>query len=250
VALTYYETQTRRLLQNPGAPTTLYSTTDIDSWINTARGQIASEGECVRVLGQIPTIIGQTQYNFLDIDTAATGELGIQGPITVRAIRYVVGGGSKWITPRTWDWFQEVNLNNPNAAQGAPQFWAQFLQGASQTGSSSTAGANSINGGNFVLDPAPDQIYQLRCDCVCYPLALIDDTSPEAIPYLWTDCVPYLAAWYALLSSQTNARRADAEAYYKYYQEFLNKMWKVSSPTVNRFTFIEQAAMNPQARQP
>jgi hypothetical protein len=248
VALTYYETQTARLLQNPAAPNTLYSTTDIDSWINTARGQIAADGECIRFTGALPTSNGQIEYNFEDIDTGVSATNGIEGPIIVRAIRFALDNGSKWVTPRTWDWFQEVNLNNPGVVNGAPQFWAQFQQGTGQTGGSSTAGAVSTGGGTFFLDPPPDGIYDLLLDCVCFPIALVDDTTPEAIPYLWTDCVPYLAAWYALLASQTNARRADAEAYYKYYQTFLQKMRKVSSPTVNRYTYIEQAAMMPAQR--
>ena len=36
--LTAYETSLQNLLQLPGASTTLYSTANLDSWINTARG--------------------------------------------------------------------------------------------------------------------------------------------------------------------------------------------------------------------
>ena len=40
------------------------------------------------------------------------------------------------------------------------------------------------------------------------------------------------AAWYALLSNQTQARRADAEAYYGYYQEFLKRARTIANPSV------------------
>jgi len=39
--LASYITQTQRLLQNPGAPISLYSTADITSYVNIARGQLA-----------------------------------------------------------------------------------------------------------------------------------------------------------------------------------------------------------------
>ncbi len=109
---------------------------------------------------------------------------------------------------------------------GAPTDWAQYGQG----GSPPVAGIDQS--GSFYLDPIPDDTYALQCDCVCYPIVLADDADPEAIPYIFTDCVPFLAAWYCLLSTQTNARRADAEAYYGYYQVFLTRAQKAVTPDV------------------
>ena len=43
--LTAYLNATAILLQNPVAPTSLYSTANLTTFINTARGQLAGESE-------------------------------------------------------------------------------------------------------------------------------------------------------------------------------------------------------------
>src|SRR5262245_48845444 len=48
MALTVYQQETQRLLHDPNAQA--YSLTDLTSYINLARNQIAIEGECVRAL--------------------------------------------------------------------------------------------------------------------------------------------------------------------------------------------------------
>lgn len=202
-----------------------------------ARGQVAADGECIRLLGTLTASIGVNNYAFSAINTGTSSSNGIAGTLSVRAIRYASGTGTAWITPRTWDWFQEINLNNPVVVNGAPTTWTQFGQGSAPTGSSSSAIVNSTGGGSFYLDPPPDSTYSLTLDCVCFPIALTNDSTPEAIPYLWTDAVPFLAAYYALLSAQMQARRADAEAYYNYYMTYVAKMRKLSQPSVNRFTY-------------
>jgi hypothetical protein len=238
VALTYYETQTQRLLQNPSASTSLYSITDIDSYINTARGQVAGQGECIRYLANISTVIGQNAYNFSSISTGTSSVTGIGGVVHIRSAMYVSGGGQIWITPRSWEWFQLFNLNNPVPVQGPPATWAQFMQGAAPPGTNAV-GVGSI-GGSFYIDPPPDNVYQLLLDCVCFPIALLNDMTVEAIPYMWTDAVPFYAAWYALLSSQTTSRRQDAEAYYGYFNQYMQRARMAADPSVNRFQY-EQA---------
>jgi hypothetical protein len=235
MALTAYETALQNLLQAPGAPATLYPTSNLDLWINTARGQLAGEGECIRAIGTISTVIGQRNYNFSAINFGVSATTGIQGALNVRRISYNVASGQAWMPPREWEYFDLYYMNNPVPTQGAPARWAQYGQGAATpaTGSSST--------GSFYLDPPPDAIYTLNCDCTCYPIVLANDTTVEAIPYLWTDCVPFFAAYYAFLTSQTGARQADAERMYGYYKEFLNRARMISNPSVNRSQY-EQAA--------
>jgi hypothetical protein len=91
--------------------------------------------------------------------------------------------------------------------------------------------------GTFAIDPPPDQTYTLLCDCVCYPLALVSDGDFEAIPYLWTDAIPFYAAYYALLSSQTSARMADGERYFQYYQQFVQRARAAVTPDVMKYNF-------------
>jgi hypothetical protein len=224
-------------LQNPSAPTSLYATADLDSWINTARGQLAGESEAVRVIGTLQTVAGQRAYNFSSIALNATG---VQGVIHVRRLMYNVGVGQKFINPRSWEWFDLYHMNNPVPQNGVPLIWAQYGQGSSGQGSITGIGGGSMSSGSLYLDPPPDIVYTLNCDCVCYPNALTADSDPEAIPYLFTDAVPFFAAYYALLTAQTNARMADAERMFNYYQTFMQRARQSSNPSVSR-TLYQQS---------
>ena len=236
--LTSYITQTQRLLQNPGAPTTLYSTADITYYVNVARGQLAGEAQCVRVQGTIPTILNQRNYNFSGLSLGGTPSVtGVQGIIHIRAIRYAIAQGFKWIEPRSWPWFDLYHMNNPVPVPGPPAVWAQYAQGSAGLGSITGIGTGAMGTGSFFIDPIPDGIYTLTCDCVCYPIALAADTDFEAIPYLWTDAVPFYAAYYALLSAQTSARMAEAERYYQYYTQFVQRARVAATPDVNKYLY-------------
>jgi hypothetical protein len=241
--LTAYQTALQNLLQSPGAPIALYSTANLTTWINTARGQLAGEGECIRRIATIQTVVGQRAYNFSSLTIS---DASVAGAIHVRRISYNVGqnpqglAGTQWIPGRPWEWFDIYNLNNPVPIQGPPTTWSQFGQGSAGTGTGSGAS------GSFYIDPPPDIVYTLNLDCVCYPIALVDDTTIEAIPYLWTDAVPFFAAYYAYLSSQTGARQADAERMYGHYQTFVQRARQASNPSVTRTQF-EQASDPAQA---
>lgn len=231
--LNTYIARVQRLLQNPGAPTTLYSTSDITDYINMARGQIAGEAECVRYQATASTVIGQRPYSFSVFNTGVPATTGIQGVIHVRSLFYSIASGQLWITPRAWEYFELYYLNNAVPDSGAPKRWAQYGQGAEPN--------TSFGGGSFYLDPLPDIVYTLTGDCVCYPINLVLDADREAIPYLWTDAVPFLAAYYAYLSSQGGARQAEADRMYGYYQTFAERARKAANPSVMRQQY-EQAA--------
>jgi hypothetical protein len=236
--LTAYLTATRALLQLPGSnSTSLYSDADLTRYINTARGQMAGEAECIRALATIPTVQGQQPYNFASL---TIGVAGIDGALHVRSIRWSVGNGTIWIPNRPWEWFELYDLNNAAPGQGAPTSWSQYQQGAAP-GHTGSAG-----GGSFYIGPQPDAVYTLNCDCVCYPSALAVDGDPEMIPYLFTDAVPYFAAYYALMSSQTNARLNDALNYYKIYQEFVDRARNASNGMPNQWQY-ERASDPAQA---
>jgi hypothetical protein len=196
--LTAYLNATANLLQNPAAPNPLYSTASLTTYINTARGQLAGEGQCIRFLGQIPTVIGQRQYfsgAITGLGTSVAGALAVRG---------LWNGGNIWVQPETWEEYSLFDLTS--TAVGPPQRWAQYGSGTSAA---------------IFIAPVPDAIYNLEVDCVCYPIPLVDDTTAEAIPYLWTDAVPYYAAYLALLSAQTGARTAEADKMFERYQEFV-----------------------------
>ncbi len=238
--LTNYQTDTQNLLQKPGASNALYPTAAINRWINIARGQLAGESEGIWYSGTISTVIGQREYNFSGINTGVSATNGIQGVIHVRSIRYGVGSGQRWITPRPTEWFDLYGLNNPVPVNGPPAMWAQYGQGSAGTGTGSGAT------GTFQLDPPPDAVYTLACSCICYPIALVDDTTVEAIPYLWTDAVPFFAAYYALLSAQSGARQAEAARMMEMYNQFVERARKFSNPDPLRWQY-RQATDVPQA---
>jgi hypothetical protein len=238
--LAQYIANTQNLLQLPGAPTSLYSTANVTLWVNIARGQLAGESESVRVFGTIPTVVGQRQYNFSSINIGTPSSTGIQGVINVRNILYDVGTGMKWVKNKSWQWFLFQRLNNPVPQSGFPTEWAQYAQGSAGLGSITGQGTGTQSSGSFYVDPLPDIVYTLNCDCACYPIALAEDTDPEALPYLWSDAVPYFAAYLALMSAQTGQRLQEAQQMFQLYEQFAARARAFANPPVNRYGY-EQA---------
>lgn len=204
--LTQYLTRTSQLLQNPAAPQTLYNDTDLVGYINEARGLLAASSECIRSQGPLTITQGAVSYLFSSITPVSVVQ-GIGVPLHVRALWQELGsGGYHYISPRGFPWFSLYELNNPaiQSQQGPPVSWSQFGQGTN---------------GTILISPAPDQSYTLNTDAVYLPIDLTTDATKEAIPLLWTDAVPFLAAWFALMASQTGARSAEADKMLQRYQE-------------------------------
>ncbi len=233
-----YITQTRRLLQLPQAPSTLYTDVDLTSYINTARAQLAGDGECIRAFGTVDTVAGTNVYQFGALNLGVSATTGIAGAIHVRSLAYNIGTGQKWITPRPWEWFNYYVLNDPIANQvdqwAEPSTWAQYGQGTMPP-----AGTTVQQGGSFYIN-YPNAAYTLRADCVCFPIPLATNNTAEAIPFMWTDAVPFFAAYYALLSSQMQARMADALRYFEEYQKFIKRARGAANPSPLRWQY-EQA---------
>jgi hypothetical protein len=237
--LTQYLNLTQQLLQNPPAPTTLYTTANLTNYINIARGQIAGEGRCILVIGTISTSINQRAYNFSGINLGTPSVTGVAGAINVRRIMFNVASGQKWIKNKSWEWFDFQRFNNPVPLIGQPEEWAQFGQGSAGLGSITGVGAGALSSGSFYLDPIPDVPYVLNCLCECYPQALAADTDVEALPYLWTDAVPYYAAYLALMTSQTSARLQQAQQLYALHQTFVQRARASGNPEQNEFNFAQ-----------
>lgn len=219
MALFAYRQQVQRLLNDVAVAR--FNPTDLDIYINSARGQLAGEAECVRVYATLPTAAGQRQYPFSSI-AFPVGTQGVQGVINVRMMTYSVPGseGQAMVTPREWEFFNTYVLatmplvdGSGNPIGGAPEMWAQFGQGA--------------NGTLFIN--RPDIIYTLNLDTVCYPVQLTTDATPEAVPYLWTDAIPYYAAYLALLAVQEDEKAAGM---LKLYQGFAARARQIATPSV------------------
>ncbi len=183
-------------------------------------------------MATISTVVGQNAYQFSAVNTGVAATNGVEGVINIRSMSRAVGNGQLWMTPRAWPWFSLYNLNTATPASGPPTDWAVFGQGAAP-GVSGSAG-----GGSFYVTPIPDDVYTLNCNTVCYPQPLAADGDVEALPYFWTDAVPFFAAYFALMSTQTNARMADAANMYKnHYKEFMDRARQQANPEVNRWMY-------------
>lgn len=218
--LNAYLTATSNLLQNPAAPNALYSTANLTSYINTARGQLAGESACIRVQGAISISSGTRGYVFGNI--SLPGASGVQDVLNVRTVWLVSGSGMVWLTPVSYEEFSLYDLNSASPATGAPTKWAQYGQSVL---------------GSVLFSPIPSAPGTAKVDCVCLPVPLADDTTPEAIPALWTDAVPYFAAYLALLSSQTGVRTAEADKMFERYQMFVERARRAATSAVLPWQF-------------
>lgn len=226
--LNAYLTQTKQLLQNPNSPNQLYSDADLTLYINRARSQVAGDSEAIRVYpATLPLVTGQQVYPFTSIVLPNAGTLGVGGVYNIRVVWIQTGTGQIWVRPRPWAWFGIYELNTAAPASGQTKVWSQVGQGAS---------------GSFAVSPLPPAFLPtfpliLNMDVSALPIDLVDDNTPEAIPFPWTTCVPFFAAYYALLSAQSAARQADADRMMARYEEFKERARKMSNPAVNPLVY-------------
>lgn len=208
--LTQYQQTTQLLLKDPKMER--FNLSDLTSYINTARGQIAGEAECIRANGTLAVLANVQYYPFTQI-TFPGAPGGIAGALNVRMINFYVAGGQKSLVAREWEWFNQFVMANPVPVPAPPRVWAQYGQGV--------AGSIFIN--------LPDYPYTLQLDTVCYPSPLAINTDPEAIPYLWTDAVPYFAAYMALLTEQD---QDNAQKMFQLYRTFVDRARRAATPSV------------------
>lgn len=212
--LASYEVALLNLLQTPLQPTPLIAAAQQIIYINTARGQVAGEGECIRIYGSLALVINQRTYPFSAITFG--GALGVSGVNNVRTMWFQVPAtpGQAWMTPRAFEWFGLYKLNNATPTAGQPQEWAQLGQGQN---------------GTLFIDPLPDLPYVCPLDASAAPALLTNDTDPEAIPPLWQDAVPFYAAWLAFMNLQ---READADKMMERYKTLMARARGIATPSV------------------
>ena len=197
MALAAYETLTQALLQAPSSPIPLIATATLDSYINIARNQVAADGECVRYPAVLGTTASTQSYYFSQIPVS--GLAGVQSVIAVRSAQ--IGISPVYII--SWERFSRYYLNSGQA--GTPLVCAQQGQGTA---------------GTLFFSPIPTGPFAVVLDTVCLPITLTTDSTPEAIPLLWTDAVPFYAAWLAMQSLQ---RQADAQMMLERYTALMRR---------------------------
>ena len=209
MALTNYLTQVTRLLQNPPASPNLYTVSDLTYYINVARNQLAVETMCVRSNVGLTLSGSQQQYPLSSITPSGSG---ISAIVNVQTAYYASGGGYVYLNPRQWTYFNVFMLCVPSVPTGAPTDWTQY-----------STGANGV----LYFNPVPNTTFNVLLDAVCTPIPLVNDATVEAIPYPYTDAVPFFAAYYAYMSAQ---RGADADAMFARYKEFVFRAQMASEP--------------------
>lgn len=201
--LAAYEQATLQLFQAATSVVQLIPPAVLDANINSARLQVASEGECIRVEAILNLVAGTPSYNFSSINTT-----NVAAP-TVLAIRSAAISGTSVLDIRGWEWFTAYYRERNDS--GVPTIVAQHGQGT---------------GGNLRFFPNPNAAITVTLDAVALPENLIDDTTPEAIPYPWTDAVPFYAAWLCMMNAQ---RQSDADMMFSRYEQIMMRLARLGA---------------------
>lgn len=201
MALAAYLTDTELLLhdfnlQFYGSPLSL------TNLINKARLRIASESQCIRIL--IPktsafTVANQELYQFSTFNTFAQATAGVDKIQGILSIALNQGTITPVLGQRAFQEVQAYMRAYNTSYTSYPYYWAQYSFGAN---------------GSFYLWPVPSGVYGMDIDAYCLPLALTSDADTEAIPYPWTEAIPFYAAYWALMYAQ---RKEDANEMKKEY---------------------------------
>ena len=207
--LASYQQQTARLLDNPSGTPSKYLLADLTTYINLARNQLAAETSCVEVNVAFTLTVGKQAYTLPSIPGNAQGVSQI---LNVQTVMRPSGNGFIYVTPRPWEWFKLYNLNTATQASGIPVQWTQYAPGTTAS---------------LYFSPIPDQAYPIVLDAICQPIMLALDSDVEAIPYPYTDAVPYFAAYLALVSDD---RMELANFTMDKYKEFVQRADSASRP--------------------
>ncbi|MBU6232199.1 hypothetical protein KGP36_06150 [Patescibacteria group bacterium] len=185
---------------------------DLTGYVNTARNQLAAETECIRVPATLALSIGTQSYPFSQITTTVSGVASI---LNVRIASLISGSAQSLLEQRPFEWFYSYYIASGAAgSNNYPVRWSQQGQGSL---------------GTIFLNPTPVASQTVSFDAVGLPIGLALDTDPEAIPYPWTDAVPFYAAYLALMS----ARRIDeANLMFQQYSMFARRGRQESTGTV------------------
>lgn len=189
----------------------LFNSGFITTYINVARGQVASEGNCIRDYSTLAWTAGTQSLPFSSITPS---NAAISAILNIRTISYGIASGKANLRPRPWEWFNYYELGNPVPQQGLPNIWTQQGQGTA---------------GTLWLSKVPNLDLTLYLDTVCLPIDLVDNTTAEAIPYPWTDAVPFYALW--LLFQQARLDGV-ADKMYERYENLMKRARSTSTSTV------------------
>lgn len=161
------------------------------------------------------TVAGQEVYNFSTINSliaSVAPNSGIQDVMGVFNISASWGTMKPTLQHTSWSDFQAYLRSYSVGLQNYPTVWSQYSQGQN---------------GSVYLWPIPSQQLPMDWDCYCTPIPLVDDTTVEALPYPWTDVVPYYAAYLGYENAQ---RTKDADRMKDQFKEYMQRARSLSEP--------------------
>ena len=166
------------------------------------------------ISGANVTVVGQEIYTFASRNAAAQQiNSGINQILGVMSVSVSWGSMKPMLDRRTRTDFQANFRAWTTGYLGQPAVWSQYGQGVN---------------GSIYMCPMPAQVLNMDWDCFCAPIALVDDTTTEALPFPWTDAVQYYAAHLAYANSQ---RQTDADAMLKLYVDNMKRARAMSDPS-------------------
>jgi hypothetical protein len=164
-----------------------YDNTTVISF--TGGAPVTSAATASPVINCLNTVAGQEVYTFANANALAQLTSGVQSILFVESVAVSWGALKPVLSQWNFNDLQAYVRAYP-VQNNQPSIWAQLSQGQS---------------GSVYLQPVPVQPAAMDWVCICTPINLVLDSDPEAIPYPWTDIVPYWAASLAFM----NARRKD-----------------------------------------
>lgn len=149
------------------------------------------------------TVQGQEIYPFSQVPLGNFP--GVDSILNVRSVAVIFSNWRYSTLRYPFQMYQSAIRRYPQNYQYVPEVIAQVGQGTS---------------GSLYGYPIANAAYQWEWDCICAPSDMISNDSPEAIPYPWTDGVPFMAAHLCMLElGNFNGARAMLE----YFDNFMSR---------------------------
>jgi hypothetical protein len=154
------------------------------------------------------TVAGQEVYPFSSFNSLVQSYPtlpGMQAMVGCFGVSISWGSMKPTLKAEVWSEFQAWYRSYNTGLQNYPMVWSSYGKGVA---------------GSIYLWPLPSQVSQMDVDAWCIPIDLISDSTPEAIPSPWTDCIPYYAAYLAYDNAQ---RKQDADRMLAAYTQFMKR---------------------------
>ena len=230
--LSQYITDTQSLLHdNLGLLTPV---SQLTTWINEARRQVAYSTGCINLLatglspngnaaqpgsmvpggftpGSPPTppfntIVNQEKYPFsMALAIIQNTNDGIQYVTDITSLAISWGSMRPALNYMPWDDFQAYARSYNYIVSSYPLVWATDGDGVNA---------------NVWLWPVPSQSLEMEWQCRCTPSALVTDSDYDAIPHPFENSVKYYSAYLAYLGTQ---RPQQAELMLQLWQSSLGR---------------------------